>query len=566
MAHYPRSISKSGLWNGDDLLNAFEFATRWLDHNRDVVNALNVFPIPDGDTGTNMALTMHASVDAARKADQPTSAGSVAGKLAYGALMGARGNSGVILSQIFRGFAAAIADRDTIDGEDLARALEGARQMAYKAVMRPVEGTMLTIIRVGADQAATSAARTSALMTVLKDALAGAEEALAQTPDMLDILRQAGVVDAGGQGVVHILEGLYRYAQGDTIIDEANAAVPIGAEMRFLDDIAETHGEDAFGYCTNFMVFGEGMDFDRVRADLAEMGQSAVIVGDDTVVKVHIHTENPGTVLQYALGLGYLDQVKIDNMTLQTEALTDQRQKATHDVSPTPDTAPEASAVPIDGDTGVIAVAAGAGLAGALRSMGANYIVPGGQTMNPSTEELLEAVRKMPVDQIIILPNNKNIIMAANQVTALTEKTIHVIPSRSVPQGLAALASFNRDASLGDNVRKMTSALDDVQSIEITEAVRDVELNGITVVTGNLIGMVNDELVASGLDLGDIVTRTLMTLEDIDPELLTVFVGEDATDAATDALRDTAATIFPEAEIEIIEGNQPHYQYLIAVE
>lgn len=564
MAPYPASVAKSGLWNGTDVLNAFEFATRWLDHNRDVLNALNVFPIPDGDTGTNMALTMHASMEAARKADTPSSAGNVAGKLAYGALMGARGNSGVILSQIFRGFAAAISDRDTIDGEDLARALEGARQMAYKAVMRPVEGTMLTIIRVAAEHAATSAKRSSALMTVLKDALSGAEEALAQTPNMLEILRQAGVVDAGGQGVLYILEGLYRYAQGDTIIDEANAAVPIGAEMSFLDDIAETHGEDTFGYCTNFMVFGEGIDFDHVRSEIAGMGQSAVIVGDDSVVKVHIHTENPGDVLQYALSLGYLDQVKIDNMTLQAEALTEQRQQATK--SSSRDTAPEEPIITIDGDIGVIAVAAGDGLAGALRSMGANYIVPGGQTMNPSTEQLLEAVNLMSVNQIIVLPNNKNIIMAANQACSLIDKTIHVIPTRSVPQGLAALASFNRDASLDENVKKMTSALDDVHSIEITEAVRDVELNDITVASGDLIGLVNGNLVASGCDLGDVVTRALMTLEDTDPELLTVFTGEGATNSATEALHNTASQIFPDAEIEIIDGNQPHYQYLIAVE
>ena len=568
MAHSAQATSTSSLWNGGDLLSAFEFAARWLDHNRDIINALNVVPIPDGDTGTNMALTMHASIDAARAADHPERAGSVASKLAYGALMGARGNSGVILSQIFRGFAAVIADRDTIDGKDLAGALEGARQMAYKAVMRPVEGTMLTIIRVAADSAATSAVRTSSLTTVLEDALMGAQDALAQTPDMLDILRQAGVVDAGGQGVVCILEGLYRYAQGDTLINEAAAAVPIGAKMRFLDDIADMHGEDAFGYCTNFMIFGKDMDFEQIRDEFASMGQSAVIVGDESTVKVHIHTENPGTVLQYALSLGDLDQIKIDNMTLQTEALTSQRQLATSTASSTSRAEPSGEDVPftIDGDIGVIAVAAGAGLAGALRSMGANYIVPGGQTMNPSTEELLDAVRSMPVDQIIILPNNKNIVLAANQVSTLTDKTIRVIPSRSVPQGLGALASFNRDASFDDNVQKMTQALDDVQSIEITEAVRNVELSGISVVAGDLLGMVNDELVASGTDLVDIVTRTLRTLQDTDPELLTVFIGEGATDAATDALRETATAIFPDAEIEIIEGNQPHYQYLIAVE
>ena len=565
MHQHLRSTPPSDMWNGAELLDALDFATRWLDHNRDRVNALNVFPIPDGDTGTNMALTMHASLDAARQADSPTSASGVANKLAYGALMGARGNSGVILSQIFRGFAAPIAERDTIDGHDLAKALNGAREMAYKAVMRPVEGTMLTIIRVAAERAAATASRTPSLGTVLREALAGANEALAQTPDMLDILRQAGVVDAGGQGVVHILEGLYRYATGDTTIAEGTSTAAIGAEMRFLDDVTEMHGEDSFGYCTNFMVFGEGIDFDSVRARIAAMGQSVVVVGDDTMVKVHIHTENPGSVLEYGLGLGYLDQIKIDNMTLQTEALTDQRQHAREETAPDPASNPDV-AESIDGDIGVIAVAAGDGLAAALRSMGADCIVRGGQTMNPSTEDLLRAVRALPVDQVIILPNNKNIVLAANQVADLTEKTVRVVPSRSLPEGLSALAAFNRDAALNVNEQVMTRALDDVHSVEITEAVRDVELNGVTVVRGNLIGLVNGDLVASGPDLTEIVIQTLTSLKHDEPELLTVFVGEDATEDATEALKVTAEEVFPDAEIEVIDGNQPHYRYLIAVE
>jgi DAK2 domain fusion protein YloV len=564
--HQPlRGTSPSDMWNGNELLGALDFATKWLDHNRDRVNALNVFPIPDGDTGTNMALTMHASLDAAHSADNPTSASSVASKFAFGALMGARGNSGVILSQIFRGFAAAITDRDTIDGHDLAKALEGACEMAYKAVMRPVEGTMLTIIRVAAERAGTTAHRTPSLGVVLKDSLDAANEALAQTPDMLEILRQAGVVDAGGQGVVHILEGLYGYTQGDTALMEERSAAGISADMRFLDDVAETHGEDPFGYCTNFMVFGEGIDFDTVRSEIAAMGQSVVVVGDDTVVKVHIHTESPGSVLEYALRFGYLDQIKIDNMTLQTAALTDQRQQARDQTVPAPASNPDV-AESIDGDIGVIAVAAGDGLAAALRSMGADCIVRGGQTMNPSTEDLLQAVEALPVDQILILPNNKNIVMAANQVAGLTEKTVRVVPSRSLPQGLTALAAFNRDASLNVNEQAMSSALDDVHSIEITQAVRDVELNGVTVVKGNLIGLVNGDLVASGPDLQQILAKTLASLQDSEPELLTVFVGEDATEHGTEALRATAEEIFPEAEIEIVEGNQPHYRYLIAVE
>lgn len=561
MQPHPRGTTPSDMWDGEDLLQALDFATRWLDHNRDAVNALNVFPIPDGDTGTNMALTMHASVDAARTADQPSSAGSVASKLAYGALMGARGNSGVILSQIFRGFATPIADRHTIDGEDLAQALDGAREMAYKAVMRPVEGTMLTIIRAAADAAATSASTTSSLATVLQDALDSSRETLAQTPDMLDILRQAGVVDAGGQGVVHILEGLLRYAQDDTIIDETTSAVPIGAEMSFLDDVAETHGEDAFGYCTNFMVFGERIDFDRTREEISGMGESAVIVGDDTVVKVHIHTENPGSVLEYALKLGHLDQIKIDNMTLQTEELSGQREQAK-----TESGAPPEDESPTHGDIAVIAVAAGEGLASALRSMGADVIVAGGQTMNPSTEQLLQATNSLPVDQVIILPNNKNIIMSAGQVADLTDKTVSVVPSKSIPHGLAALSVFNRDASLDVNQQAMTDALEDIHAVEITEAVRDVELNGVNVVKGNLIGLVDGQLASAGESLETIITSTLSEIDGLDPELLTIFTGEDATEQSTASLQEIASGMFPDAEMEVIEGNQPHYHFLIGVE
>jgi len=554
-----RAAAPAERWDGRDIFRAFEFASRWLDHHRDVINALNVFPVPDGDTGTNMALTIQASVDAARTATSPAHAGNVAARLAYGSLMGARGNSGVILSQIFRGFASAISESETIDGPDLARALEAARDMAYKAVMRPVEGTMLTVIRIAADHAEASARQNASLLTVLGDALFGARQALARTPDMMDILKQAGVVDAGGQGVVDILEALHRYAEGNTVIDDAPADIPVGATMHFLDDIAELHGEDTFGYCTNFMVFGNDMDFDRVRSDLSAMGQSAVIVGDDAILKVHIHTEKPGDVLQYALGLGYLDQIKIDNMALQTEALTAQRQQEHISGMLVP-------AISVTGDIGIVAVAAGSGLSAALKSMGANLVVQGGQTMNPSTEELLDAVQQLPTDEVIILPNNKNIVMAANQVLALTEKDVRVIPSQSVPQGLAALSRFNLGDTLDQNTNDMTLALANVQSIEITGAVRDVELNGIDVTTGDIIGVLNGNLVAAGQNLADVVHRALMAIADVEAELVTVFLGEDAAETATAELRHTAESIFPDAEIEIIEGNQPHYQYLISVE
>lgn len=557
--HSRRGAQATDVWSGAMLRDAFVFATRWVDHHRDRINALNVFPIPDGDTGTNMALTMHASLDdAATAGDNPT-AGEVAAMIAYGALMGARGNSGVILSQIFRGFASAVADRVDIDGNDIARALDGARAMAYKAVMRPVEGTMLSVIRAAADHAAGAATQTASLATVLGAALAGASEALAKTPEQLEILRQAGVVDAGGQGVVYILDGLHRFSLGTATIDATDRpAAGIGAEMTFLDDVAATHGENPFGYCTNFMVFGEDIDFERSRLDIAALGESAVVVGDDTVLKVHIHTENPGSVLEYALKLGYLDQIKIDNMTLQTAELTGQRERAKA----------EAPAVegPVNGTIGVIAVAAGAGLVEALRSMGANAIVRGGQTMNPSTEELLQAVETMPVDQVIILPNNKNIFMAASQVDDLSRKQVAVVPSRSVPQGLAALSVFNRDVPLAANIEAMSQTLKDVHSIELTQAVRDVEMNGIQVISGQFIGLIDGDLVEAGEDIHGVAAATMARLRDAEPELLTVFAGEDATDEETAEIEVTAAELFPEAELEVLSGGQPHYHFLISLE
>lgn len=560
-----RVSTPPAIWTGKHLLEALTFATHTLNHHKARVNALNVFPIPDGDTGTNMSLTMNASLDAAGKAEPPDHAGTVADRFAFGALMGARGNSGVILSQIFRGFAIPLQHSETVGGKDLALAFDSAREKAYNAVMRPVEGTMLTVMRVAAERAEARALTSDKIEDILQAALEGAEEALADTPNQLDILRQAGVVDAGGQGVVHIISGLHRYALGDTTIDEDSSSDQIGAEMDFLDDVAELHGEDPFGYCTNFMVFGEGIDFEAVRLKLDGMGQSMVAVGDDTIVKVHIHTENPGEVLSYALTLGHLDQIKIDNMTLQTEALTSQRQeRGAH--KDDEDQPPMSEPVGIQGDIGIIAVAAGKGLAQALTSMGANLIVMGGQTMNPSTEELYQAVENLPCSNVIILPNNKNIILAAQQVKELTQKNLAIVPSKSLPQGLVALGAFSHGTSLEENLDVMSEVLGDVQSIEITTAVRDVELNGVDVTEGQMIGLLNGQLVASGASLVDVVVKTLSSVADQEPELMTVFLGEGATPDATSALEGEATKIFPDAEIEVIQGDQPHYQYLISIE
>lgn len=550
--------NRSQLWNGRQFAEAFAHAAAWLDAHHEQVNALNVYPVPDGDTGTNMSMTMKAAVEAVNTGDRSVS--EVVRQLAFGALMGARGNSGVILSQIFRGVANGLQDRDELDGRDLARALTGAQEMAYKAVMRPVEGTMLTVVRVAAEHANAAAKRTSSLTTVLEAAIAGAQEALDSTPQLLDILRQAGVVDAGGQGIVMILQGLERYARGDvTIATEDVSARGTGAGMTFLDHTADLHGEDAFGYCTNFMVFGDGIDFVQVRDDIAAMGQSAVIVGDETMLKVHIHTENPGQVLDYAIRLGSLDQIKIDNMSNQTATLTAQRVSAV-------DAGTTHGTDDFHGSTAVIAVASGEGLGDALRSMGATSIVRGGQTMNPSTSDLLEVVKQAPCDNVILLPNNKNIILTANQVAGLTQRSVRVVPAISIPQGLAALASFSPDQSLTANVESMTNALSTVISIEITTAVRDVDLHGVLVACGQTIGLVEDELASCGNDVTTVATALFAGLDAVDPELITVFSGEGAAEADIAAMRRVVADAFPDAESEFQSGGQPHYLFVIGIE
>lgn len=550
-------------WDGAALLAALGAATAWLGANRDAVNALNVFPVPDGDTGTNMLLTMRAALDEARNLPESlqSDASEVAARIAHGALMGARGNSGVILSQVFRGIANGLADRPEIDGSDIARALLGARDMAYRAVMKPVEGTMLTVVRVAAERAEVAASDRADLRAVLAAASAGAVEALATTPDLLDILKQAGVVDAGGQGIVHILEGIGRFARGESLEPPPteNGHAGLGGDMAFLDQLDALDGDDAFGYCTNFMIFGDGIDFDRARSDMAEMGDSAVIVGDDRIVKVHIHVINPGKVLDYAVGLGELGQIKIDNMQSQTRLLSAQRSTATAPAEP-------ADAETHSGTIAILAVASGDGLAAVLRSMGAAGIVLGGQTENPSTRELLVAAEALSADEVILLPNNPNILLAAAQVAGLTQKTVRVVPSRSVPQGLSALEAFNPDADIAGNVARMTEALGFVRTIEVTRAVRDAVINGVTVTEGDVIALIDDRLAASGSDENDVTCRAFAEADLGDAELATIFLGDGVTAADAGPLEAAILAMFPDLVIETHAGGQPHYRFIIGVQ
>lgn len=559
--------------NGLVLLEAIRAATDWLAVHRASINALNVFPVPDGDTGTNMLLTLREAVTAGTAAAQDdTGAGPVAAAIARGAFIGARGNSGVILCQMIEGFARAVAGKPTINGRDLAKALVSARELAYRAVLDPVEGTMLTVIRVAASaaQAEVDAAPSGepALADVLTAALSGAQDALAKTPDLLDILRQANVVDAGGQGIVHLLEGLSRFATGEAAsprLAEAAVAEPLGSRMAFLDDVAPAH-EGEYGYCVNFVVLADGpLDYDAARATLGSFGDSVEVIGNDEVLRVHVHTENPGPILGHAVSLGKLDRIQIENMELQTQHLAQERATAVAAQNAGAETLPPE--IEIDpAHVAVLTVAPGPGLAAALQSMGAARVISGGQSMNPSTAELVAGLASIPADQIVILPNNANIVLAAHQAAKLSGKQVAVVPSRSVPQGLAALAALSPDAALDANVRRMTRVLDQVRTVEVTRAVRDAVIDTLAVRQGQAIAFLDERLVATGPDLISVATEALAQADLDAAELVTIFTGEGASVREAEALRASVAAIAPEAAVEIHDGGQPHYPFVIAIE
>ena len=535
-------MTQSVVWSGTDLLNAFAVATELLSQNRTAIDTLNVYPVPDGDTGTNMSLTMQAALDEAKSSSGPNpTVAMVAQRIAYGSLLGARGNSGVILSQIYRGFAQGLSGLDKIDGRDIAHAMRGAADTAYKAVMKPVEGTMLTVIRVAAEHAEIAAQRDPALIPVLEAALEGARVALANTPNQLETLRQAGVVDSGGQGVVVVLHGLLAAAQGVGVEPDLVAlpSPPTIAEGR--DEL------EAFGYCTNFLITGAEIPFERVRADLAAMGQSAVIIGDETHVKVHLHTENPGRALDVAIQYGSLSQIKIDNMDSQVSSRTQQ-------------------AAPVSAGIAVLTVGSGAGIAAAFRSVGVAGVIDGGQTMNPSIEELLRAVNAAPGSEVILLPNNRNLLMAAQQVPALASKTVRIVPTRSIAQGLAAVSAFRTGRPIDEIAAVMNRAVQRIHSVEISRADKDVAVNGVSVRRGQYIGIVDDRLDVASDDLLETAITAIGRAITPESELVTIFTGDAVEADIADQLQQRLASELADVEVELVEGGQPHYQFVIAVE
>jgi uncharacterized protein len=519
----------------------------WLERHQQAINALNVYPVPDGDTGTNMLLTMQSAYQEIQDSPEEE-VGIIAQKVAHGALMGARGNSGVILSQIFRGFARTLEGIEAFDTVVFAAALREAATTAYKGVIKPVEGTILTVAREAAEAAVGAAASSDDLVYVLAQVVREARESVTRTPSLLPVLAEAGVVDAGGQGLHIILEGMLRYTRGEqyTVDDELAAAM----------DLHDLHveGEEGYGYDVQFIIQGERLDVEKIRETIAAMGDSALVVGDSRAIKVHVHTPEPGTPINYGAGLGSLSRVTIENMQEQyQEFILSKAQK--------PVAQPEHP-----GRIGTVVVAPGPGLTSVFESLGASSVVSGGQTMNPSTEELLHAVERVPSNDVIVLPNNKNIILAAEQTKELSEKNIEVVPTISVPQGIAALLALNYQADIEANARIMAEAADHIETIEITRAVRSVQINGMSVKEGEVIGLINGTLKLKGTAPTEVALDALGEVQAEDYEIITIYYGEMVTHDQAEQLSAEISERYPEQETEVIDGGQPHYYFIMSVE
>lgn len=540
--------------NGQQLKKLVRAGLIWLEQHRGHVNDLNVFPVPDGDTGTNMLLTMQSASGRVANSDE-TNISNVAQAIANGALMGARGNSGVILSQIWRGLAKGLQDKEVANATDFANALQEASDTAYQGVMRPVEGTILTVIREGSAEAVDAASKSTDLRFLLERTLERCLQSLERTPDLLPVLKQAGVVDSGGQGLVYILQGMLRYVTGE--MSDLSAAQAMASNMNHSLP-AQAHaipegGQIENPYDVQFILLGEDLNVTEIRDRIDAMGDSTVVVGDETTVKVHIHVKDPGEPLTYGISLGQVTDVVVENMQMQMEEL----------VAPVPDI----EMVSVEpGQIGVVAVAAGGGFANIFRSLGVAHLVSGGQTNNPSTEEILQAIGDVPTDKIVVLPNNKNIILAAEAARDLSAKQVAIIPTRTMPQGIGAMLALNVAGELGSVADDMQSASQEVASGEITVATRTVTLDGVDVEEGQVIGLANGRLCTSGHDMGDVCMATLEAMAMEDRELLSVYYGEDTSRAEAEALIAQVEERYPDIETELLQGGQPHYYYILGAE
>lgn len=543
-----------------------------LNNNAEFINSLNVFPVPDGDTGTNMSLSFASG---AKYVSETTSSnvGELAQALAKGLLMGARGNSGVILSQVFRGFSKNVAEKAELTPQDLADAIVAGVQTAYKAVMKPQEGTILTVARKAAEAATKTAKNSDDCVEVMQATYEAAEEALKTTPELLPVLKEVGVVDSGGQGLTFVYQGFFDALSGN--VRDEREYQPTPADMD--DMVSAEHHKSAqgqlntedikYGYCTEIMVrlgagrlVDEEFDYDKFRQHLSEIGNSLLVIADDEVVKVHVHTEQPGEVLSYGQKFGSLIKVKVDNMRLQHETILEQDKEAEK-------VQEDEMSKQIAGDYGIIAVASGDGIAKLFHGVGVTKIIQGGQTMNPSTKDIVDAINETGAKKILILPNNKNIFLAAEQASDVVDADVKVVHTRTIPQGLTAMLEFSSEASIDENVEAMEEALADVVSGQVTIAVRDTTIDGAEIKKDNYMGIVDGTIKVTDAERKQVTLDTIHAMLDVDDgEVVTIIYGEDASQAEAQEIADEVQSWDEDYEVEIHEGDQPVYPYLISVE
>lgn len=543
--------------NGEHFYNMVINASNRLDEQKDFVNALNVFPVPDGDTGTNMSMTFKAAVKEIENFDS-TSIGEMSKKLAKGALMGARGNSGVILSQILRGISKGLENKDEVNAKEFANALMEGSKSAYKAVMRPTEGTILTIIR-AAGESAVASSKTD-IAQLLDEVCVKSQDMLNKTPEMLPVLKSAKVVDSGGMGLLIILKGLH-----EALKDDVKASIKDFVSKAEEQDITAANSIDPsdikFGYCTEFLILDGAERAEAFRDEIEPLGDSIVVIGDEEVgvIKVHIHTNDPGLALSKAVKLGALSKIKIENMREQHSNLLVKEESYT---------ANEENSVDEERKKyGFVAVAAGAGIENIFKDLGVDYVIEGGQTMNPSTEDIMKAVDSINADNIFILPNNKNIIMAANQAVDLAEdKKIIVIPTKTIPQGITCVTMFNPEAEVDENEETLKSAMEDVKTGSITYAVRDTEMDGVSIKEGNILGLIEGKIKEVGEDIFETSEKVLEEMIDEDSELITIFYGKDIEDGKAEEFLSHLEEKYEDLDVQCYKGEQPLFYFIMSVE
>ena len=545
--------------NGLVLAEMIDLGSKNLAKNAEKINSLNVFPVPDGDTGTNMNLSMSSGAKETA-ANVVENIGELGKSFSKGLLMGARGNSGVILSQLFRGMSQHIADKKEIDAKEFAEAIQNGVSIAYKAIIKPVEGTILTVAREAAEAGVKAAENTKSVVEVMEAIYAEAQASLKRTPDLLPILKEVGVVDSGGQGLVCVYQGFVAALKGEKI--EGLEAVETNVvDMQFEDDhdMDFMSPEDiVYGFCTEFTVRldkeKKEFDEDKFRADMSKFGDSLLVISDSEYVKIHVHTETPGDVFNYGQQYGELIKIKSDNMREQhREVLRKQEAKQA--------TAPKELK-----EQAMISISMGAGLSKVLTSMGVDYIVEGGQTMNPSTEDIMKAIKEVNAKNIFIFPNNKNIQLAAKQAAELAEENVFVVESKTAPQGLASVMVFNPQATPEENFANMQEVLSTVSTLEVTHAVRDTNIEGVEIKKDEFMGIRNGKIVVSNLSLNTVLEELLEKSIDEDTEIVTLYLGEESTEEYTDFLEQLIEEKYPDVEVELIESGQPVYPYIIGVE